>query len=249
MSVALMKDEAYVSSSVEYSEPRLCPQPPKVNFNREPIDLNRNGAESECILPAGVHEGRGSTTSMSPTEKFNPASKKSFANMCQKIITSQDNMLSDCDDEIDHSSDEASDISPLLPRSGDELLEDNGQLKPPTELLDYHGKKRCPPELLGSDIRDGRKNRYPPGTRPRFKRRDNMNSKKAGPETTRTSVSDGGKVNESDVFGSSATVKSLPKPTSNVPEKSKVTPGGLKIKVTTSVGDSSLIPKFAKPNL
>lgn len=295
VSIDLMKDEAYVSSSshtAKSSEHHLHRQPLRVGNNKGLIGLNQNGEDSGCVQPAGLHEATG-MASLSSIKNFNPASKASFAERCRKLMASYDTTLSDCDDEITHSS-EPSDISPLLPRSptellGDcgqlkpptEILGDKGQLRPPTELLGYDGKRRRPAkllgydgqtsraaeffeddgqlkspaellgydgkkrylagydgkkdyrtELLGGDIRDGRKGRPPSGTWAKVKKRNAVNSKKASPRTIGISrISNGERANKNDVFGSSTTEQALPSPTSGAPKQSKFTRGSLEIEV------------------
>lgn len=126
-----------------------------------------------------------------------------------------------------------------------ETLEDDGKLKSPTELLGYDGKKRCPAdvlacesekdgrtELLGSDIRDGRKNHPPLETSARVKKRNDVNSKTPGPGTTGHSRIYGvEKAKGNDVFGSYTKERSLPSHTSGTPYKSKFTRGSLEIEV------------------
>lgn len=152
--IALVKDEAYVSSgshNTEYSEPLLCTQPLRIYSNKGLIGLNYKEARSEFIRPEGLHEYKG-MAAKSSVKSVNPASKASFAERCRELMASYDSILSlrdDDEDEINQRS-EFSDNSPLLPRSPTELLGDNDQMKP-TELFGDNGQLRPPSELLGYD--------------------------------------------------------------------------------------------------
>lgn len=166
--VALMKDEAYISSLsdiAEYSEPHLRPKPLKVASTREAIDLNQNNTDPQCLRPVGLNEGRGKR-SVSFTDDpplrgtFKPASKASFANLCRKLSTSLDDKLSDhddevlddklseSDDELDHGC-EPSEIPPILSKGPVRSLGYDGKPRP-AQLLGYD-EKPCSRDLLGYD--------------------------------------------------------------------------------------------------
>jgi hypothetical protein len=212
----MIKDETgmcYVSEPADISESYPRPQLVKASCNKNVIELGEKHADHKAVSPLGHDEDR--DTKPKPLAKLKkaskPANKASIANPGHQLNTSSAPKPSDHDDGLDRSS-ELSEASPV--------------------------HRRGHAQLLGHDIRDGKRSRPPVGTWSKALKRRPMKSGKRIPETTTPSNLAAGSLfgrkvdREDDVFGPTS-------PTSNPSTRSKDTRGSLQIEVMISLVASS----------